>query len=177
MSIKALMKNIKRAIKGSYQLAIDEGLHAEEGVSVMGGVNFGSEPYLITLRRQCRISFAVSFITHDGGTWAFRDYLSDYQEIIKFGSIEVGEGAFVGANSTIMPGVKIGHHSVVGVGSIVTKSIPPETVWAGVPARQICTLEEYAKRCYEKMPQAFDLEVYRKDKKAYLLELMSRGEI
>ena len=39
----------------------------------MGGVDFGSELYLITLGDNITISFDVHFATHDGGTWAFRD--------------------------------------------------------------------------------------------------------
>ena len=64
-----------------------------------------------------------------------------------------------------------GHHAVVGAGSLVNKDIPPETVWAGVPARQICTLQEYAERVKAAMPQDFDLAAYKKDKRAYLTKL------
>lgn len=41
----------------------------------------------------------------------------------------------IGAGSIIMPGVKIGHHSVIGAGSLVTKSIPPKTKIFGHPVR------------------------------------------
>lgn len=177
MSVKELRKKIKRAIKGNLQVAIEDGLHIEPGATVMGGVNFGSEPYLITLHRNCRISSNVTLITHDGGMWAINQRFSEYRDIVKFGSIDVGEGAFIGAKSTIMPGVRIGAFSVVGAGSVVTKSIPPETVWAGVPAKQICTLKEYAEKCKAQMIEGFDTQAYQKDKKAYLIELMIKGKI
>lgn len=175
-----LLRKIKKLVKGELSVAIDEGMIVEDGVSVMANTHFGSEPYLITLRKGCRVSSNVTFITHDGGTWAFRNYepyMAQYADVVKFGSIEIGEGAFIGANSTIMPGVRIGHNSVVGVGSVVTKSIPPETVWAGVPARQICTLEEYAKKSKQQMPKLFDKQSYQDDKKEYLIKLMRNGEI
>ncbi|WP_113660535.1 acyltransferase [Pedobacter nanyangensis] len=45
-------------------------------------------------------------------------------------------GCSIGANSTIVAGVEIGEKALIGAGSVVTKSIPPYTVWYGNPARQ-----------------------------------------
>ena len=75
----------------------------------------------------------------------------------------------MGARSTIMPGVRIGSNAVIGAGSIVTKDVPAETVWAGVPARQICTLREYAERSKAAMPPDFDMNAYNTNKKEYLI--------
>ena len=168
MTIRALCKLIRNKLKGSLASAIEDGMRAGANVSVMGGVNFGSEPYLISLGNNVRISSEVTFITHDGGTWAFRNYYDDVRDIVKFGAIQVDDGVFVGARSIIMPGVKIGHHAVIGAGSVVTKNVPAETVWAGVPARQICTLREYAEKAKSEMPVDFDMGAYHKDKKQYL---------
>ncbi|HEY1023897.1 MAG TPA: acyltransferase [Sphingobacteriaceae bacterium] len=44
-------------------------------------------------------------------------------------------GASIGANSTIIAGVIIGEFSLVGAGSVVTRDIPPYTVWYGNPAK------------------------------------------
>ncbi|RZK40525.1 MAG: N-acetyltransferase [Pedobacter sp.] len=44
-------------------------------------------------------------------------------------------GCSIGANSTIVAGVEIGEKSFVGAGSVVTKDIPPYTVWYGNPAK------------------------------------------
>tara|TARA_B100001059_G_C17836971_1_gene588880 strand:+ start:5256 stop:5798 length:543 start_codon:yes stop_codon:yes gene_type:complete len=55
-------------------------------------------------------------------------------------SILIGEGAWVGANSTILPGVEIGVNSVIGAGAIVTKSIPDFSIAVGNPAKVIKTL-------------------------------------
>lgn len=132
-------------------------------------MNFGSEPYLIRLHKHCRISMNVMFITHDGGTWAFRNDNEKYKHVIKYGKIEVGEYSFVGARSTILPGVTIGSHCVVGAGSLVNKDVPDGTVVAGVPAKYICTTEEYAEKCLKNMATDFDETEYLSNKKEYLV--------
>jgi len=53
------------------------------------------------------------------------------------GPITIGDDAWVGTGSIIMPNIKIGTGAVVGAGSVVLKDIPPFTVVAGVPAKPI----------------------------------------
>ncbi|MFA0087067.1 DapH/DapD/GlmU-related protein [Vibrio sp. 10N.261.51.F12] len=55
--------------------------------------------------------------------------------------IVVKTGAWIGANSIILPGVTIGQNSVVGAGAIVTKSIPDYCVAIGSPARVVKKIE------------------------------------
>lgn len=55
----------------------------------------------------------------------------------KFDSIVMLPNSFVGANAVIMPGVTLGEGAVIGAGAVVTKSVDPWTVVAGVPARPI----------------------------------------
>ncbi|PTB31260.1 acyltransferase [Photobacterium phosphoreum] len=49
----------------------------------------------------------------------------------------IKKGAWIGANSIILPGVTIGTNAVVGAGSVVTKDIPARTVFVGNPAMKI----------------------------------------
>ena len=49
--------------------------------------------------------------------------------------IKIENDVWIGANSVVLPGVKIGNHSVIGAGSIITKDIPPYSVAVGNPAR------------------------------------------
>lgn len=50
--------------------------------------------------------------------------------------IFIDENVWIGAGSTILPGVSIGKNSIVGAGSVVTKNIPPNQIWVGVPAKK-----------------------------------------
>ncbi|WP_295715720.1 acyltransferase [Mucilaginibacter sp.] len=47
----------------------------------------------------------------------------------------IKRGASIGANATIVAGIEVGEFSFIGAGSVVTKSVPPYTVWYGNPAR------------------------------------------
>jgi len=59
----------------------------------------------------------------------------------------VREGASIGANATILCGIEIGRYSLVGAGSVVTRSVPDFGLVAGNPAR----LRGYVCRCGEKL--------------------------
>lgn len=55
--------------------------------------------------------------------------------------VVIGYGADIGTNATVLPGVHIGAHAIVGAGAVVTTDIPDYAVAAGVPARVIRTRE------------------------------------
>ena len=55
--------------------------------------------------------------------------------------IVIEDKVWIGINSTILPGVRIGYGAIVGAGSVVTKDVPAMTVVAGNPARIIKTIE------------------------------------
>lgn len=51
--------------------------------------------------------------------------------------IIIEDDVMIGANASIMPGVRIGTHSIVAAGAVVTKDVPPHSLVAGVPAKLI----------------------------------------
>lgn len=58
----------------------------------------------------------------------------------KTAPIVIKKHAFIGASCIIFKGVTIGENSIVGIGSVVTKSIPANEIWAGNPAKYIKSL-------------------------------------
>jgi len=54
----------------------------------------------------------------------------------------VKQGASIGANATILPGIVIGKNSMVGAGAVVTKDVPDHSVVVGNPAKVIRYIEE-----------------------------------
>jgi maltose O-acetyltransferase len=61
----------------------------------------------------------------------------------KVANVYIGNKVFIGAGSVILPGVKIGDEVVIGAGSVVAKDVPSKSVVAGVPAKVICSLDDY----------------------------------
>ena len=60
-----------------------------------------------------------------------------HMNILKTAPIHIETGAWIGANATLLPGVTIGAHAIVGAGAVVTKDVAPQTVVGGNPAKLI----------------------------------------
>jgi acetyltransferase-like isoleucine patch superfamily enzyme len=148
------------------------GLQIADDVRMTGWPTFGSEPYLVSIGPRVGIAAKVVFITHDGGTRVFRDQ-AGYENVIKYGRITIHENSIIGYGVILLPGVEIGPNSVVAAGSVVTKSVPPNSLAMGVPARVFMTTEEYARQSLATSP-TYDVEAYRRDKEAELLRIFPR---
>ncbi len=120
------------------------GVRLAEGTKFTGLPDFGTEPWLIEIGPNCLITQNVRFMTHDGSVSIVRRLGEPYKDLMKFGKIIVEDNAFIGANTVIMPSVRIGSHAVIAACSCVTKDVPSGEVWGGVPARRIGTVQELA---------------------------------
>lgn len=98
--------------------------------------------WLIELGDDIVMSNKVQLIAHDFSTMHHTGYA-------RFGKIKIGDRVFIGANSTILMNVNIGDDAIIGAGSVVNKDIPAGMVAAGVPARVICSVEEYRRKNME----------------------------
>lgn len=104
---------------------------------------FGSEPYLISIGDNCYFSLKVSFLTHDGGVNVIRNMYDDLRDIDLIKPIVIGNNVFVGYGTTIMYGVKTGDNIIIGANTLVNKDLESNSVYAGVPAKRICSIDEF----------------------------------
>lgn len=147
----------------------------EGGVHLYGQVDWGSEPWIITLGDNVYITNKVAFITHDGGTLLFRNEIPDL-EITK--PIVVGNNVYIGNDAIILPGVTIGSNVVIAAGTIVTKNVPDNVVFGGVPGKVIKTIEEYKEKITKESIHLGHLKGREKDealKKYYNYKGKSKG--
>lgn len=92
-------------------------------------------PELITIGNDVTITNSV-ILTHDECPVPFvRQCRAD--------PVRIGNNVFIGYGSLILPGVTIGNNCIIGAGSVVAKSIPDDSVAAGIPAKVIKTMPKY----------------------------------
>ncbi len=134
-----LITKLKNKLRGESDLSALQ----KEGLCVGKNFSYGrycffdpSHCFLITIGNNVTFSTRVHLLCHDASVKRHIGYA-------KIGRIDIGDNVFVGANVTILPGVKIGDNSIIGAGSVVTKNVNSNMVCAGVPAKELCTLNEY----------------------------------
>jgi serine acetyltransferase len=88
----------------------------------------------IRIGNDCLIASGCKFIDHDHGTQP--EKLMRIQPNIP-AAIILADNVWLGCNVVVLKGVSIGANSIVAAGAVVTKSIPPNEVWGGIPARKI----------------------------------------
>ena len=64
------------------------------------------------------------------------------RQILTCKPVLIKEGAWIGAGATILPGVSVGKHAIVGACAVVTKDVPDYAVVVGSPAKVIKTLDK-----------------------------------
>jgi acetyltransferase-like isoleucine patch superfamily enzyme len=95
----------------------------------------------ITIGNNVNLGGNVSIWDTDFHPLDFEDRRAHIEERINTIPVMIGNDVFIGANAMVLKGVNIGDRSIIGAGSVVTKSIPADEIWAGNPARFIKKLE------------------------------------
>ena len=151
------------------------GVNIGKNCKLLGRPNFGTEPYLITLGDHvCVGGTGTQFITHEGAHWVLKGKDPEkYRHTFGYGRIVVGNNVYIGARCTILRGVTIGDNVIIGACSLVNKDLESGGVYAGVPAKRICSVEEWSKKFLDAMPE-FDLNNYLKNKKEKVLKITAR---
>jgi len=87
----------------------------------------------ITLADDVTVSNRVTIVSHINVGYPDHPLQSVYPT--REAVVLLERGVYIGTAATILPGVTLGHGSVVGAGAVVTKSVPADQVVVGVPAR------------------------------------------
>lgn len=106
-----------------------------------------------------KIQIGTNSIVGYNTTLLAHEYLIDEYRL---GDIVIGNEVMIGANSTILPGVKIGDRAIVSAGTLVHRDVPAGSMVGGNPMQLIYTAEERAER--EKQnnssrPKGFEEEI------------------
>ena len=135
----SILKEFVYRLRGEYttKKLIKMGLKVGRNFKRLNGVILDpSHCWLITIGDNVTLAPRVHILAHDASTKQFLNYT-------KIGRVNIGNNVFVGAESVVVPNVNIGDNVVIGANSTVTKDIPSNSVYAGNPAKFICTIEEY----------------------------------
>ena len=123
------------------------GMEIGEGSEINCGIDAFPEPYMVSIGKKVYIAGNAVFMTHDGAlSWMSRAMGYTDKPTDKMATITVKDNCFIGDSALIMQNVTIGSNCIVGMGSIVTKDVPDHSVVAGVPAKVICTTEQYLEK-------------------------------
>jgi acetyltransferase-like isoleucine patch superfamily enzyme len=90
----------------------------------------------IYIRNNALLAQQVSLIASNHSLSKEQPYHDSPWDESKTG-VFIDENVWIGAGVTVLPGCSIGRNSIIGAGSVVTKSIPANEIWAGVPARKL----------------------------------------
>lgn len=117
-----------------------KGMHIGRGVLLPASTSIDtSHCFLISIGDYTGFGPECMILAHDA-------QMDEYLDAARIGRVIIHDSCHIGARSIILAGVEIGPRTVVGAGSVVSRSLPPDSVCAGSPARVICSLETYLEK-------------------------------
>lgn len=144
MSIKDIFRHIVRGGASPEKATMDycfaHGFTAGKNFQYNSGYPIDANwPWLISVGDNVTLSSGVRILAHDASTVKVGAHT-------KIGIVQIGSNVFIGADSIVLCDTRIGDNVVIGAGSVVTHDIPANSVYAGNPARYICSIEDYQKK-------------------------------
>ena len=109
--------------------------------------------FLVSIGDHCGFGEECLILAHDA-------QMDEFLNSARVGRVVIRESSHIGVRTVILPGVEIGPRTIVGANSVVSRSLPPDTVCAGNPAQVLCTLDDYLSRHRSRM-EAFPNLSYR----------------
>lgn len=160
-----------------FRLAVKNGMKVGKNFNRLGGCIFDpSHCFLIQIGDNVTLAPSVHILAHDASTKRELDYT-------KIGKVVIGNNVFIGANTTVLPGVTIGDNTVIGAGSVVASDIPENTVAAGNPAKIIMSYDAYMDKNRNKMTaditfdDTYKISVIDSTKKQEIKDKLDRNRI
>lgn len=101
---------------------------------------------LIKFHNNVVVARNVDFCTHDMIHSVLNRIPGEFKFKERIGCIEIMDNVFVGSNSVILYGTKIGPNVIIASGSVVTKDCEPNSVYAGCPARRVGSFSDFVER-------------------------------
>ena len=92
--------------------------------------------FLISIGDHCGFGEDCLILAHDA-------QMDEFIDAARIGRVVIHPSCHIGSRTVVLPGVEIGPRTVVGANSVVSRSLPPDTVCTGAPARVVCSLEDY----------------------------------
>lgn len=174
-SVDRIKERILRTVSPN-KLFIDflrkKGATIGEGTRFFGSVHVDmTRPSLIEIGKNCVLTDGVRVLTH-GFDWVTLKNI--YKEVLSSsGKVVIEDNVFVGINSIILKGVRIGKNTIIGAASLVTHNIPPNSVAVGSPCKVKMSISDYyekRKRKYVEEAKLYAFEIYRKTKRIPKIE-------
>jgi maltose O-acetyltransferase len=135
-----------------------------------------SHCFLISIGDWCGFGEECFILAHDA-------QMDEFLDAARIGRVIIHESCHIGARTVILPGVEIGPRTIVGAGSVISKSLPADCVCAGSPAKVICSLQEYLAKHRERLATCpkfkftdYDISVLTPQRRAELVAAVMSGD-
>lgn len=143
-----MLKRILRKLKGKnseMEYLLSQGFKMGKNCSIYSEYAIDSNfPWLIEIGNHVMISTNVKILAHDAST-GFVGVGT------KIGRVTIGNEVFVGSGTTVLCNTKIGDNVIIGANSVVVGDLPSNAVYAGNPAKFICTIEEFQDKHFKNL--------------------------
>lgn len=135
-----------------------------------------SHCFLISIGDNCGFGEECMILAHDA-------QMDEFLDAARIGRVIIHPSCHIGARTVILPGVEIGPRTIVGANSVVSSSLPPETVCAGTPAKVICTLDQYLEKHRQKLAGSrkfdymkYDLRFLTPERRAEIIAAVAQDD-
>ena len=152
------------------------GMHIGQGVNLPVSTWVDtSNCYAISIGDWCGFGEQCVILAHDA-------QMDEFLDAGLVGKVTIHESCHFGCRTVILPGVEVGPRTIVGANAVVAKSLPPETVCAGVPAKVICGLDEYLERHQAALATGrqfpwsnYNIDILTSERRAEIMDALREG--